>query len=91
LYTADDILEDDEISNDGPGVISHAGLSSSIAEGLERQARGIEARAGYNRDARSLLAANGDGDAALLLRVPLETDPSIWSVRVKVGALYCPM
>ena len=89
MHTADDILDDDEISNDEPGAISHAGLSSSTVEGLECQARGIEARAGYNRDARSLLTANGDGDVTLPLRVPLETDPSIWSVRVKVSALCC--
>lgn len=91
MHTADDILDDDEISNDGLGAISHADPSSSMAECIEHQARGIEARAGYNRDARSLLAANGDGDAALPLRVPLETDPGIWSVRVKVGALCCLM
>lgn len=85
LYTADDLLDDDEISYDWPGVISQVDLASSIPQDLEDEARSIVARAGNN--ARSLLTINDN--AILPFRVPRETDPSIWSVRVKVGVLHC--
>jgi hypothetical protein len=84
LHTADDFFDDDEVSNDGTGVISQAGLAGSAVDGLEDEARNVVARAAY---ARPVLTASDD--MILPLRVPRETDPSIWSVRVKVGALHC--
>lgn len=85
MYTADDLLDDDEISDDGPGVISQVGLASSTAQDYEDEARSIVARAGNK--ARSVLTINDD--VTLPFRVPREIDPSIWSVRVKVGVLHC--
>ena len=87
MHTVDDILNDDEISNDGSGILSQADLAGSAVEGLEDEARGIMARSRYNRDARSVLTTNDDVN--LPLRVPRETDPSIWLVRVKVGIQHC--
>jgi transcription elongation factor SPT5 len=78
FYTGD-LFNDDEISSDGLGDVSHVGYASSTVQDLEDEARRIVAR-GARPDTIT-------GDLALPFRVPRDTDPSVWSVRVKVGVL----
>jgi transcription elongation factor SPT5 len=72
------------MSNDGLDDVSHvAGFASSVVQDLEDDAGRIVARAGPS--ARSPIITVED--LPLPFRVPRDTDPSIWSVRVKVGVL----
>ncbi len=76
------------MSSDGPGDISHvAGFANPGVQDLEDEARRIMAR-GAGPNTRSPITTTED--LPLPFRVLRNTDPSIWSVRVKVGVLlYC--
>ena len=78
FYTGD-LFDDDELSSEGD--VSHVGFASSAVQDLEDEARSIMAKgAGANTIATS-------GNLALPFHVPHDTDPSIWSVRMKVSVL----
>lgn len=82
FYTGD-LFNDDEISSDGLDDVSHvAGFASPAVQDLEDEARRLVER---GPDTRSSITTNEN--LALPFRVPRDTDPSVWSVRVKVGAL----
>ncbi|KAH9013458.1 hypothetical protein EDB85DRAFT_2158192 [Lactarius pseudohatsudake] len=77
------LFDDEEMSNDEADVVSHAGLSdigTSIKD-LQDEATRIVATARNNT--RSSYTTFED--IPLPFRVPRSTDPSIWSVRVKLG------
>ena len=83
IFLGDLLDDDDEVSNDESSVISRVSIAGFGEHSLDDEARRIVARAGHNT--RSVLTTTGD--VALPFRVPREIDPSIWSVRVKVGVL----
>src|ERR1700761_7918682 len=87
IFYTGDLFDDDEISSDGLGDVSHVGFASSTAQDstvqdLEDEARRIVAR-GAQPDTIT-------EDLALPFRGPRDSDPSVWSVRVKVGVLLSP-
>ena len=72
------------MSNDGLDDISHvAGFASSVVQDLEDNVGRIVARAGPSTRSPIITVE----DLPLPFHVPRDTDPSIWSVRVKVGVL----
>ncbi|KAI9430618.1 hypothetical protein H4582DRAFT_2063633 [Lactarius indigo] len=77
------LFDDEEMSNDEADVISRAGFSDidTSAQDLQDEATRLVARAGNNT--RSSYTTFED--IPLPFRVPRSTDPSIWSVRVKLG------
>lgn len=86
VYFIGGLFDDEEMSNDEADVVSRAGLSdigTSIKD-LQDEATRIVATARNNT--RSSYTTFED--IPLPFRVPRSTDPSIWSVRVKVGILH---
>ncbi len=72
------------MSNDGLDDVSHvAGFASSVVQDLEDDTGRIVARAGPSTRSPIITVE----DLPLPFRVPCDTDPSIWSVRVKVSVL----
>jgi transcription elongation factor SPT5 len=73
------------VSSDGPDDVSHVGgfASSELAvQDLEDEARRVTARGPDTRSSITTIE-----NLVLPFRVPRDTDPSVWSVRVKVGVL----
>lgn len=87
IYILGELLDDDEEAwSDEAEAILRASATDSVgveAQDLEGEAVRIMARAGHS--ARPPYAAVDD--VPLPFRVPRLTDPSIWTVRVKVGIL----
>ena len=79
-FDTGDLFDDDEMSSDDEalGDVSH--VASSAVHDLEDEARRIVAR-GARPDATTI------ENLALPFRMPHDTDPSVWSVKVKVGVL----
>lgn len=79
-----DLFNDDDVSSDGLEPlddISHVGgFPSSAVRDLEDEARRIVERGLNTRSSIPTIE-----DLVLPFRVPRDTDPSIWSVRVKLG------
>jgi len=73
--------DDEPVSDDETDAASLPGLPDVQAQDLEVEARRVVARA--RRNTRSDYST-ADG-ISLPFRVPRENDPTIWSVRVKVG------
>ncbi len=82
IYFIGYLVGDDEfVSDDETVAASLLGLPDVQAQDLEVEARRVVARA--RRNTRSdYLTADG---ISLPFRVPHENDPTIWSIRVKVG------
>ena len=81
LFYTGDLFNDDETSSDGLGDAPYVRFAGSVVQDLEDEARRIAekvTRADTTETTESL---------ALPFRVPCDTDPSIWSMRVKVGVL----
>jgi hypothetical protein len=77
-------LNDDEPVSDNESEIAlRVRFPSRETQDLEDEAVRVLARAGHTRPSYTKF-----GDIPLPLRVPRSTDPSIWSVRVKVGMLH---
>jgi hypothetical protein len=82
IYFIGYIVGDDEpVSDDETDAASLPGLPDVQAQDLEVEARRVVARA--RRNTRSDYSTADD--ISLPFRVPHENDPTIWSVRVKVG------
>jgi hypothetical protein len=82
IYFIGYIVGDDEpVSDDETDAASLPGLPDVQAQDLEVEARRVVARA--RRNTRSDYSTADD--ISLPFRVPRENDPTIWSVRVKVG------
>jgi hypothetical protein len=82
IYFIGYIMGDDEpVSDDEMDAASLPGLPDVQAQDLEVEARRVVARA--RRNTRSDYSTADD--ISLPFRVPRENDPTIWSVRVKVG------
>jgi hypothetical protein len=85
IHFIGELLDDDEqVPDDETEITSRAGFASVEAQDLEDEAVRIVARAGH--DARP--SYTKFGDLPLPFRVLRSTDPTIWSVRVKVGILH---
>ena len=82
IYFIGYLMGDDEpVSDDEMDATSLSGLPDVQAQDLKVEARRVVARA--RRNTRSdYLTADG---ISFPFRVPHENDPTIWSVRVKVG------
>ncbi len=84
IYFIGYLVGDDEpLSDDEMDTASLLGLPDVQAQDLEAEARRVVARARCNTQSDYLTT---DGISfPLPFRVPCEHDPTIWSIRVKVG------
>ena len=73
----------EEVLDDKMEIISHASANIEVQD-LKDEAVRIVARAGHNTQSSYMTI----DDVPLPFRVPCLTDPSIWSIRVKVGILH---
>ncbi len=84
VYLLGELLDDEEEVLDNEMEIISRASANVEAQDLEDEAVRITARAGhYMRSSYTTI-----DDVPLPFRVPRSTDPSIWSVRVKVGILH---
>jgi hypothetical protein len=84
IYFIGYLVGDDEpLSGDETDAASLPGLPDVQAQDLEDEARRVVARARHNT--RSDYSTADGISLPLPFRVPRENDPTIWSVRVKVG------
>ena len=73
--------DDEPVSDDETDATSLPGLPDVQAQDLKVEARRVVARARRNTQSDYSTA----DDISLPFRVPCENDPTIWSIRVKVG------
>ncbi len=84
VYLLGELLDDEEeVPDDETEIISHASANIE-AQDLKDKAVRIVARAGHNMQSSYMTI----DDVPLPFQVPHSTDPSIWSIRVKVGILH---
>lgn len=82
MYSIGYIVDDDEsLSEDETDIALLPGVSGDEAQEREDETRRIAARARPNTQSAYITA----DEMALPFRVPRESEPSIWSVRVKVS------